>query len=181
MTVNHTNCLSFQCSFCFIPDIVYNVIARSVLQFSAILVTGCLYFNVIKTLRKVKSVDRSNLITKTFICLWLLWIMTSLPYILFLATKALGFWTTDDMIESSFYGVMLSLSVGDNLSGYNIFDNYNEELIPLTGIKRLWFVEIGFRTLKISYGFINSLLLIVLLKPFHEPIVKILKRFKLCK
>ena len=178
---NKTNCLSFQCYFCFIPDIVYRVIAPSVLQLSAILVTGFLYCRVVITLKTVRSVDRSKLITKTFIFLWLFWTPTSVPYILFLATKELVFRKSDEFIEGSFYGVMVSLSVRVNLFGYYIFSTYDEELISLTNTKRLWFVEIGFRTLKVSFGFINSLLLIVLFKPFHEPIVKILKRFTLFK
>ncbi|XP_075259155.1 uncharacterized protein LOC142350999 [Convolutriloba macropyga] len=34
-------------------------------------------------------------------------------------------------------------------------------------------VELALRSVKISFGFVNSLVLIILLKPFHEPLIVI--------
>ena len=50
----------------------------------------------------------------------------------------------------------------------------NDMELSLSLIKRNWAAEVALRTLKISYGFISSLALIILLKPFQEPIKKFL-------
>ena len=36
----------------------------------------------------------------------------------------------------------------------------------------LLIIEPLLRCLKLSYGFVNSILLIILIKPFHEPLIK---------
>ena len=155
---------------------MYKVAIPSVFHIPAILISGTLYWRTSKTLKTVRSVDRSNLITKTFIALWIFWVITSVPYGIFIAIDA--FWlgrSDNDLIDTSFYGVMSTTSL----------DHIVEDIVSITSkgsyslamIRRLWFVEVGLRTLKISYGFINSLLLIILLKPFHQPIVKVCKKF----
>ncbi|XP_075241339.1 uncharacterized protein LOC142336175 [Convolutriloba macropyga] len=42
----------------------------------------------------------------------------------------------------------------------------------------LWRIESPLRCLKLSFGFVNSILLIVMIKPFQDPVVASYKRIK---
>ena len=42
----------------------------------------------------------------------------------------------------------------------------------------LWRIEAPLRCLKLSFGFVNSVLLIVMIKPFQDPIVACFKRIQ---
>ena len=153
-----------------------------VFQITAILISGTLYCRTLKTLKNVRSVHRSSLITKIFIALWLLWVITSVPYKSFVALESLRIVkSSDNAIDTSFYGVMSIMNLNDVFGPYDFVPIYNEDKFNLVKLRRQWYVEIGLRTWKISYGFINSLLLIILLKPFNQPIVKLFKKLPLIR
>ena len=167
----------FQCFYCLLPRYVYQIVMPVSLHFPAILLSGIFYWLAIKTLNKSKSINRSGLITKVFAIQFVFWTITSVPYLVFRATDDLGFWRDQDNVEQgSFYFLMSKLSLKVNVFDYS---DYND--IPLDVINRLWLSEKVFRTFKISYGFINSLLLIILLKPFSRPIKQLLKKIYLIK
>ena len=171
--------LCFQCQNCAIPMYFYQVVTPAILHLPAILISGFFYWRTLKTLKSLISVDRKELITKTLFSLWIFWTITSLPYVIFRATDELQVWRDrSELSEGSFYFVMEYLRLNANGNAYAGYSDSRGGQVDLGKIKRLWFIEVLFRTVKMSYGIINCLLLIVLLKPFNEPIVKALKKLK---
>ena len=118
----------FQCSNCYVHDLVYQVAMPFVFQIPAILISGTLYCRTLKTLKNVRSVHRSSWITKIFIALWLLWVITSVPYKTFVALESLRIVkSSDNAIDTSFYGVMSIMNLNDVFSIYDFVPIYYED------------------------------------------------------
>ena len=140
--------------------------------------SGLFYFKIIRTLRSGRQSSRTNTVTKTFVVLWISWILCVLPYII------MDFYTSTLMVE---YQSWLSVRHTDPA-------NFFDKLAIITfGVKRngekymLWnkttqmasaFYS-AFMSLKHSYGFINSFLMIVLLRPFQQPVQSVINKIKI--
>ena len=115
-------------------------------------------------LKSMKQLDRKELLTKTFGILWVSWVITVMPYTIKQAVfvprgKFINLEASESIdtllskiVQAKTYGSQIDLASSYVYIAITILDSF-------------------LRTLKISYGFINSIILIILMKPFNEPIL----------
>ena len=136
-----------------------------------ILVSGAMYCRIILTLRTGKQNARKRTLTVAFAALWLLWALCLIPYAVleFLMAETpfheRSFKTTGEMMHRQVeLDVLASMfhRLGDN--DHNV-----------TG---LFVVETGLFFIKQSYGLVNSVLLIVLIRKLREPIRQIYDKLR---
>ncbi|XP_075263749.1 uncharacterized protein LOC142355469 [Convolutriloba macropyga] len=72
-----------KCLDCVIPSWVYSTVAPLIIHLVAIAVTAKLYRNTTAALKGLKKVSRKKLLTRLFALLWVSWVVTSLPYLVY--------------------------------------------------------------------------------------------------
>ena len=110
--------------------------------------SGCLYSGVLFTLIRVRQAKRSKTLTLVLILLWVSWCVCMIPYIIF---NAYFQWS------EKFWYEMPTDAV------YSLYDYWSDYYKIVIG-------DVTTRALKHSYSSINSLLLIIMLRPFNEPL-----------
>ena len=124
----------------------------------------------------MKQLDRKELLSKTFVLLWLSWVLLVAPDIL---KEALTGSTSDERLN---IGAAYTSSFQQFMDDFFIKKEQMEALdyewnsISLTHATVILAIKASLRTVKISFGFVNSIILIVLMKPFHEPIIMFIQR-----
>ena len=127
--------------------------------------SGFFYWHVIRVLRANKGNNRERKVAlaRAFFCLWISWVVFTLPHVAF-----------------QLYFVNF-VKVGVHKEPYPpeaLIHVYS--LISLPGIylprnsRTIVVVETALRILQQSYGFLNSVLLVTIMKPFQEPFRKLL-------
>ena len=120
--------------------------------------SGLFYLQIVKKLKVGRQDSRKKSLSIAFCVLWLSWILFCAPYVAF-EFYLLNFYET---------GV-------DSLGPEDVTVIHNQGE-PSERVKFLYHCDIYLRSLNRSYGFINSLLMLILLKPFQEPIRKGFKK-----
>ncbi len=124
-------------------------------------VSGGLYFQAIWVLKKGKSNARKTTLTWAFFALWAAWRLCVFPYemfdIYFMKNDRMGFGNYLVKPRQLIFSV---INFGDR-SEHNV--------------SRTVFVESVLWTLKLSYSFVNSILLLILVRPFAEPLKSAVK------
>ena len=138
--------------------------------------TGILYAGVIRVLRQSKQNVKGKKIANAFIFLWLSWLFCVLPFL------AVDLYACRLMDLNSF-----ARQFGRWYEPTGFFDHQAQTtLLGQGGDYTQWNkstqVASGLYTaassLKHSYGFINSIVLIVILNPFRQPIVRVCSKVK---
>ena len=115
---------------------------------------GCLYAQIIWTLWKGRQNDRKTTLARAFFFLWFFWIMFAFPYevldVYFMANDRAG---TDATRPEEILARIIKRSLSRN-----------------SWLKTLAVVESCLRTLRNSYSFVNTILLLILVRPFSEPL-----------
>ncbi len=127
-----------------------------VLQLPVAVVSSILYARVGSKLMEGKTNARKRNLTIAFFVLWVLWLVLSLLYAFYEIYQT--FWGEFGMIEDL-------LRFEELTSANRDYPDYNDDPSPN------YFAEISLFTLKQSFGFFNSLILIVLIRPFQQPIL----------
>ena len=139
-----------------------------------VIVSGYLYWKTAQTLKTLKHNDRKDLLATSFISLWACWVICLTPYTI---KTALFFSFKWDYVEDTGYDELYHVDFYYFLTKSNFLDQSNQNGTFYQDIsekhRRFFQLETSLRLLKISYSFLNSLLLIILLKPFNEPLIKI--------
>ena len=155
---------STQCRDCWLTSSYHTVrvvfLKYVAIQLPVAVVSGLLYLQMIRTLQQGKTNPQKRRLTYAFAFLWTSWVLCNLPTAIVEVLESLN----DDLIliESlSDVQFMLALGLGDR-----------EGLVKAYLIKNLLF------GVKLSYGFLNSLLLVILYRPFREPMKRCLKFIK---
>ena len=144
-----------------------DVTLRLVIFWSGAFTSATLYFLVIKQLRVTREKPRKLALIRAFICLYLLWLFCFVPYgILEL------YYLRNKMLDKGLIPISKPSDVKDSVAaGFLAFSPY---------VKRFVTVEAVLNTLRSSLGFFSSILLLILLKPFREPPLKLLEKAKKC-
>ena len=117
---------------------------------------------------------RRGSLSKTFMLLWASWVICVVPFI------ALEFYSRAVMITDSYIDVLSSFRREAAVAAFDQGSDANVDWInDYNLLSQLYAV---FESLKLSYASLNSILLIVLLRPFREPVAnvcrKISRKFK---
>ena len=140
-----------------------DIFLRQAVFFLAALVSGVLYFMLIKTLRATKQNPRKVALVRALIALYLLWLLCFIPY----DCLEIYYFYTSSLRESiknlrDFAPVALK----DNLKSQRLNKFQSGFYGPY---KRFVIIEAILGNLRFSFGFLNSVLLLILLKPFQKP------------
>ena len=153
-----------------------------IIQLVVAILTGYMYYRTISTLKQMHQCERKKLIVRSFALLWLAWAITSFPHAIFDAVFG-------RYVFKDFMGRTVDLNTNGLIKYSSIANMYKiiyaalRKGVPLDNLKQFEFaktlliIDKCLRYLKMSYGFVNSILLIVLVKPLHEPLLKFLKKF----
>ena len=124
----------------------------------------------------MKQMDRKEVLSKTFAILWISWVLLVTPDVL---KEALTGSTSDDRLN---IGAAYTSSIQQFMDEFLLKKekieglDYEWNSISLTHATVMLALKASLRTVKISFGFVNSIILIILMKPFHEPIIKLIQR-----
>ena len=133
-----------------------DIALRLVVFWVSAIISGTLYALIIAKLRTTRRNPRKVALIRAFISLYALWILCFAPYdifeVFYLSNRVLGNW----LLPVTAPGAIKS----QNNAGQFAFMGSRQRLI---------LVEAVLSTLRFSYGFFNSLLLLALLKPFRDP------------
>ena len=125
-----------------------------VVQLPVAIIAGVLYIRAIVTLNATRFNKRKKVLTIAFVLLWASWILISLPYGVFeFAISSKEFSTIN---YKSFLVVLNEID--------DLYWNREKYLMYYT-----W--ENIFFWVKQSYGIMNSVILLILLKPLHENLI----------
>ena len=138
---------------------------RLIVYIPAVTVSGLLYFWVLRALKTTKAVGRKKAIARAFIVLWASWVLCTIPYLV-IEFYILNF------VSFNGYGY----AAPEDLSEYFAKDFWNFQLPENS--KTIIVVEISLRIVRQCFGFVDSVLLIVLLRPFQEPIIQLVSKVK---
>ena len=131
----------------------------------AALVSAVLYFMVIKTLRATRQTPRKVALVRAFVSLYVLWLFCFVPY------------DVMDFVYMRYAPVQTAFNV-PVLEPSNVKWLIENGSARFEGRKKRWvYCEMLLGTLRFSYGFFNSLLLLIILKPFQEPLKKFIGFF----
>ncbi|XP_063728696.1 uncharacterized protein LOC134856277 [Symsagittifera roscoffensis] len=144
----------------------WNVYSKRIIEFAFFIAAGILagffYFNIIQTLRNVRQTTANRKLTKAFGFLYLSWICCVLPHLIFDSYLLYDMESNDSHWGSDVrrYFEDLAISTKQWNTKYHSFTVLSPALMAL----------------KHAYGFINSVLLIVMLRAFQEP-AKMIQRY----
>ncbi|XP_075248818.1 uncharacterized protein LOC142341615 [Convolutriloba macropyga] len=160
--------VELQCPACIIESKPY---LKHGMQISvtliSIAISGLFYFKIVQAFKTIRQTPRSKTLTKAFIFLWVSWVVCVLPSLIFET------YMTHVKLSKSHYYTYYTWDTNEFLMEMSkIYGNWNSYMRTLAAINPI------FRVLKHSYGFINSLLLIILLRPFKEPVQDLIRRLK---
>ncbi len=125
-----------------------------IIQLPAVCISAALYLMVILQLRRGQTNARKRNLTLTFIVLWALWVTFSTPY---------AVCETYVRLEINYFGPMDSMYVLNR-----VMTKVNNKLGFHSQLRSQVVVEYLLFTLKQSFAFFNSLVLIVLIRYFRE-------------
>ena len=117
------------------------------------ILTGCLYAKMILKIRKMAKNDRKATLISAFVCLWACWLLFTLPFSLYEIF----------VVSTGSYG-LLRTSEGASLLGQVA---RGHTLVTLSA------QEFAVLSVKQSFGIVNSLILLVLVKPFRKPVINL--------
>ena len=138
---------------------------RAAVFVPAALLSGFLYLQVIQQLKAGPQNDRKAVLSRAFIFLCISWVVCVAPY------QALEVYYLD--FRTNYF---------DPLNHHQLLDKSPMDFKQLSQRDNFYYnakqktfilVEGFLAVLLFSYGFLNSLLLLILLKPFREPIKKL--------
>ena len=140
--------------------------------------SGLFYINVIQTLRTRQQNERSKSLSIAFMVLWLSWVLFTIPYL------------TIDVIAR----VIMEKANNEYKIYYQytdpklFFDYIAERVFLQNDVEKMnaWkrknllvsFLFSAFGSMRHSYGFINSTLLVFLLRPFQKPLLAVVNLLK---
>ena len=141
-------------------DRTRDITLRLVLSLTAATFSGVLYFKVITKLRSSRRSPRNDALVRAFILLYIMWLAFFLPY----DALELFYVTTERL--TMYKGLQIVAPVEIKKVAVYGYDGFSGS------IKRLAVVESVLGTARFSYGCFNSVMLLVLLKPFRKPLKK---------
>ncbi|XP_075261571.1 uncharacterized protein LOC142353228 [Convolutriloba macropyga] len=133
--------------------------------------------NLKKSLNLIVTFPPKDTLTRAFFTLLVLWVVLVTPHVAF----------QDKTLHGEMYSVGTLFEVQYSLVGYDNMwhvaqEHWNyDEFVAGREMERTRLynsrVESALRSLKMSFGFVNSILLIVLMQPFQSPLNKIISFF----
>ncbi|XP_063725391.1 uncharacterized protein LOC134853345 [Symsagittifera roscoffensis] len=165
------------CNDCIQSDLFLKTILPATVFLPLLVISGFLYQKTSTNLTELKQVERKELLATSFKILWVGWVICVTPYTIKASLYSLFKWDseideyTGDASYVDFYWFLIYMVYG----GYHEGESLANQREKYVQHRANFILETLFRSLKISYSFINSILLIVLLKPFNQPLIKTYK------
>ena len=139
-----------------------------------------LYYKSSKTILASKHIDRKFLLTAIFAAILILWMILVWPHV-FYATFAVNneFVTFPEALNL----YALNKETESFFIRYRDFINqYLQDVSYLRSTamrdNQTVLVDLILRVLRMSFGILNTLLVLIMLKPFHAPILSILRKIR---
>ncbi|XP_075256573.1 uncharacterized protein LOC142349046 [Convolutriloba macropyga] len=144
------------------------------LALNIIMATACslLYYKCVKTLQLSATITRSGVLTAAFAAILVCWVLMVTPHVIFTDFKLRGKRAFFDNFLHEYNTRQLNQFIWATYQGINFaalgMEDFGSDTVVLQ--KRLMLIETGLRGWRFSYGFVNTILVLILIKPFHEPI-----------
>ena len=125
------------------------------------------------TLSKSNRIRRKRLLTLAFAAIMLCWILMVWPHILYFDFYMKG--------KPIYYEISVRWhNAQSKLPKFNFFVDYWLETVSEKTKRNMYemAVDTALRGWRFSYGFMNTVLVLVLIRPFQEPLRKLLKWFR---
>ena len=154
------------------------MVLPAIFHIPSMAVSGFLYWKTWSGLRQMKQMDRKELLSKAFGILWIAWVVMVKPYVVKQAIAGSPrdgpsvFSTNWEFGQTASMQQMIDKVFVDNI---RFEEDYKVEVTWVKStayLASVFALDVSLRTLKISFGFVNSVILIILIKPFHEPILR---------
>ena len=169
------------------PSYVQTFLLPLILHFPSLIVSGVLYWKIWKRLKSLKQLDRKDTLSLCFIFLWVSWMVLVLPYVLkhaFLDSPLDGIFSfqsdvkrqtasAEQFIDTFLMPKVMPLSYDYSLHFTEWHEKSKDKSVEM--MTAVFMVDTFLKTLKLSFGFFNSAILIVLIKPFYLPLIKSIK------
>ena len=127
--------------------------------------SGFLYLRVIISLKNMRQNNRVKILSRAFAILWVTWVL------LVGATPIFNVYMTKHITQ---YNENYAIGPSD----FSVFASQRGHIWRHVKNKILVNLEVIFMSTKHSYAFVNSILLIVLLRPFRQPIHSVMLWFR---
>ncbi|XP_075256356.1 uncharacterized protein LOC142348752 [Convolutriloba macropyga] len=142
-----------------------------------IIACSFLYYKCIQQLRSSKQIARKDLLITAFIALLVAWVVMVTPHTAFVdyvnKGQTFGF---SIVLWSEVHEVEYNLIEAGILT-HALYEDVESRQSRLTQ-QRNYTIEAILRLFKMSFGFVNSILLVILIKPFNRPLLEKLKTVK---
>ena len=131
--------------------------------------SGYFYYQVGRTLKTGRQNSRTRTLSLAFIALWSCWGICAVP----------------NMVFYTWFRTSSNLNSFVESSKFITPSDFAKDMMTTGGFQILWYDkinqfivygDIAFRALRHSYSSINSLLLIILLRPFQRPMLQIMSK-----
>ncbi|XP_075261660.1 uncharacterized protein LOC142353313 [Convolutriloba macropyga] len=133
-----------------------------------IFISICLYYKCIVVLKGSLTISRKDLLTRTFVALLVSWTVLVTPHVLFQDYVSKGrMYSLGTLMQSHQDTFIFTDIFGYGETG----QHFNEAVEKKITVARHTRIEAPLRCLKMSFAFINSILLIILMRPFHQPLI----------
>ncbi|XP_075247509.1 uncharacterized protein LOC142340698 [Convolutriloba macropyga] len=150
---------------------------RLILNIYTVSVSGILYYECGKVLLVSKTITRKGLLTKAFAAILVLWVLLVLPHVCFMDFKRKGsFSSMGKTFLTAAKARLLGLEETKPIVEKYPFLQYLHD--DGSTQHRLSIIDVSLRGLRFSYGFVNTLIIMVLTKPFHAPLIAVKDKMK---
>ena len=160
----------FFCQNCIVNTFIYGELTLEISCFSVCFgLSGYFYYQVGRTLKTGRQNSRTRTLSSTFIALWSCWGICAVP----------------NMVFYTWFRTSSNLNSFVESSKFITPSDFAKDMMTTGGFQILWYDkinqfivygDIAFRALRHSYSSINSLLLIILLRPFQRPMQQIMSK-----
>ncbi|XP_075240224.1 uncharacterized protein LOC142335298 [Convolutriloba macropyga] len=148
-------------------------------HFPAVLTSTLAYYRCIAHLKNSKQITRKNLLTRAFCILLISWFVMVTPHAVFQDYFLKGRLFSIGTFMHAHYETMYVERQIKNSTNPRAREYFVTDVLRLYRRNAiLWRIEAPLRCLKLSFGFVNSVLLIVMIKPFQDPIIATFQQFK---
>ena len=139
-----------------------------------------LYYRSSRTVLASKQIDRKTLLTAVFAAIMILWMILVFPHVFYVTFIAkhefepffigLAFYGASKQMQHFANSAYFLVGPGADYAA-NIQSSFENEAKHII-------VDLVLRVLRMSFGILNTVLVLILLKPFHEPILKFLHKMR---
>ncbi|XP_075253379.1 uncharacterized protein LOC142345283 [Convolutriloba macropyga] len=140
-------------------------------HFPTIAISALLYLRCVKKLKASKQIQRKGLLIRVFILLLVSWTLLVTPHVVLQDLILEGKWFSFGTLMNHQYYDTFYENNWEHMQRHHSAEYWSSQREKHNLLVAYSVAEPILRILKMSFGFVNSILLIILIKPFHEPLI----------